>query len=287
LIWRQPSKRGLEALHQAKKEEKISPLFRMSGKLTQAPAGFSWANLANENDRARGRGAAAGAAARPATGSATRRRRSAARKIQRAFRGARSRLAHKRRVASRPYRANGFTYNTRRAHNAPRNGNMRWTRRANEGTYEIYDAGAWTRAYDPYGTYGGPYTNARNLAAVPGYAANQAEFAQMHRETQEAAMRARAAAAVGIPEADRQAIAARVGKAAQKQAKDAGASKAEAAVAYREAYDTAFAAMSEPGASLEAALGAAANVEAAAGVEMSAREARRAMKKSGAGGAGP
>jgi hypothetical protein len=159
-----------------------------------------------------------------------------------------------------------------------------------ESTFEIWTGREWVPAVDPMGNYGGPFVNARPLANNPRYQAHMAEQAAAVRAAQEAAMLARAAAAGRIPEADAQRIAARVGKAAQAQAKAGGASKAEAAVEYKAAYEQAMAAMAEPGMPLEAALAAAENVERAAGITgPSAREARRAIKGpgGGAGGEGP
>jgi hypothetical protein len=159
-----------------------------------------------------------------------------------------------------------------------------------ESTFEIWTGREWVPAVDPMGNYGGPFVNARPLANNPRYQAHMAEQAAAVRAAQEAAMLTRAAAAGRIPEADAQRIAARVGKAAQAQAKAGGASKAEAAVEYKAAYEQAMAAMAEPGMPLEAALAAAENVERAAGITgPSAREARRAIKGpgGGAGGEGP
>lgn len=196
-----------------------------------------------------------------------------------------------------------WVYEDRKAFKNPQEGQMRWKllpsdvnlpiemARPDEETFEIWKgegaAGHWTKAYDPMGNYGGPFTNKRNLYDNPRKAAHNAEQAAAFRAAQEAEMRARAAAAGGIPADAAMAIAARVGKAAQAQAKARGATKAEAGAEYKAAYEDALEGMSMPGMTLEIALGAAQNIEAAAGIAgPSAREARRALARSGAAAGG-
>lgn len=251
-------------------------------------------------------------------------RHGAARKIQSTFRKARAkfaavpgksraaslRLAKRRGMATRRVltglhrnRATGWIYEDLKALKKPTAGQMRWKAvagneerliknvRPNENSFEIWNgegaAGHWTKVYDPMGNYGGPYTNQRNLFANPKKMAHEAEAAAAVRAAQEAEMRARAAAAGGIPADAAMAIAARVGKAAQAQAKARGATKAEAAAEYKLAYEQALEGMQIPDMTLNIALAAAQNVEAAAGIAgPSAREARRALAKSGAAAGG-
>jgi hypothetical protein len=212
-----------------------------------------------------------------------------------------------------------WMYESRKALKDPQEGQMRWKllptdvnlptelARPDEGTFEILvgegAARQWVRAHDPMGTYGGPYSDPRNLFEHPRKRANNAEAALAMQSARENTMRARAAAAAAaaaaaeaagaapvlIPEDDAKAIAARFGKVAQKEAKDANPAmtKAEAGAIYTAEYNAQLARLQRPGVTLADVLAEVQAAEARAGIVLTAREARRMLARTAAASGGP